>query len=66
MKLAVYTEVSLTSYSGHTDDLSSWWMRHKLLDHPYGRRLIATPHDLTNSGANFQIWFAPKNAQSSS
>jgi hypothetical protein len=40
-------------------------MHHKLLALP-GRSLVAFPNNLTNSGANFQTWFAPKSAQGSS
>jgi hypothetical protein len=65
VKAAAYTGVHLTSYSGHRDDLSSWWMHHKLLA-LHGRSLVAFPNDLTNSGGNFQTWFAPKSAQSAS
>jgi hypothetical protein len=66
VKAASYAQVSLTSYSGHKADLSSvWWVRHKLLAQPPGRGLVATPHDLTNGGANFQTWFAPNSAHSS-
>lgn len=67
LKLATYSDVSLTSSNGHTADLSSvWWVRHKLLAQPPGRGQVATSHDLTNGGANFQTWFAPKGAQGSS
>lgn len=65
VKAAAYTGVRLTSYSGHRDDLSSWWMRHKLLAQPTGRGMVAIPHDLTG-GADFQTWFVPKSAHSSS
>jgi hypothetical protein len=66
VKAAAYRYVNLASYSGHHDDLSSWWVRHKLLAQPPGRGLVAIPHDLTGGGAGFQTWFAPKNAQSPS
>ena len=62
MQAAAYTFVWLTSYSGHRDDLSSWWFHHNLLAQPPGRGLVATPHDLTDGGHDFQTWFAPKNA----
>ena len=65
VKAAHYTDVHLTSYSGHRDDLSSWWMHHKLLALP-GRSLVAFPDNLANGGANFQTWFAPKSGQHSS
>jgi hypothetical protein len=66
VKAAAYTQVRLTSYSGHTDGLSSWWMRHKLLAQPYSRGLVAIPHNLTSKGHDFRTWFVPKNPQSSS
>jgi len=62
VKAAKYTQVRLTSYSGHTDDLSSWWMRHKLLAQPHSRGLVAIPHNLYNGGEDFQTWFVPKSA----
>jgi hypothetical protein len=64
-KAAAYTAV-LTSYSGHRDGLSSWWVHHNLLAQPPGRGRVAAPHDLTNGGYGFQTWFAPKSAQRSS
>jgi hypothetical protein len=66
VKIAGYFGVKLTSYSGHTDGLSSWWVHHKLLAQPSGRDLVAIPHNLTNRGHDFRTWFVPKGAQSSS
>jgi len=65
VKSAVYTGIRLTSYSGHKDDLSSWWMHHKLLALA-DRNLVAFPDNLAGGGASFHTWFAPKSAQSSS
>ena len=48
------------------DDLSSWWLHHKLLAQPPGGGLVATPYNLTHGGRDFQTWFVPRSAQSSS
>jgi hypothetical protein len=65
---ASYT-VSLTSYSGHRDDLSSWWVHHKLLANTgqqSGSDWVAIPHNLTDGGAHFPTWFVPASGQSPS
>jgi hypothetical protein len=65
-KVAAYTGVALTSYSGHTATLWSWWTHHKLLantEQQSGSDWVAIPTDLTNGGANFQTWFVPQSAQ---
>jgi hypothetical protein len=69
VKVARYTSVSLTSYSGHIATLWSWWVHHKLLantEKQTGSDWVAVPTDLVNGGASFQTWFVPKSAQSSS
>jgi hypothetical protein len=65
-KVAAYSNVQLTSYSGHTATLWSWWTHHKLLantEQQSGSDWVAIPADLTNGGANFQTWFVPQSAQ---
>jgi hypothetical protein len=69
LKIAAYTSVDLTSYSGHTASLSSWWVRHKLLANTgqqSGRDWVAVPGDLYHGGASLQTFFVPQSAQSSS
>ena len=69
LKAAAYTSVDLTSYSGHTGSLSSWWVHHKLLANPgqqSGRDWVAVPGDLYGGGASLQTFFVPQSAQSSS
>jgi hypothetical protein len=66
-KIAAYSNVALTSYSGHTATLWSWWVHHKLLANTgqqSGSDWVAIPADLTNGGANFQTWLVPQSAQS--
>jgi hypothetical protein len=69
VKIATYFNVTLTSYSGHTATLWSWWAHHKLLANT-GQQTntdwVAVPTDLYNAGASFQTWFVPQSAQSSS
>ena len=62
MKIAGYFGVKLTSYSGHTATLVSWWVRHKLIAQPPGGAQVATPRNLSNGGASFQTWFVLKSA----
>jgi hypothetical protein len=67
LKIAAYNHVSLTSYSGYTATLWSWWVHHKLLantDQQTETDWIAVPTDLHNGGASFQTWFVPQSAQS--
>jgi hypothetical protein len=66
MKVAVYNHVDLTSYSGHTATLRSWWVHHKLLantEQQSGSDWVAVPADLFNNGASFQTWLVPQGAQ---
>jgi hypothetical protein len=66
MKVAVYNHVDLTSYSGYTATLRSWWVHHKLLANTgqqSGSDWVAVPADLFNSGASFQTWLVPQSAQ---
>jgi hypothetical protein len=66
LKVAAYTNVDLTSYSGHTASLSSWWVHHKLLANTgqqSGSDWVAVPADLSNGGASFQTFFLPQSAQ---
>ena len=65
LKVAAYTSVDLTSYSGHTASLSSWWVRRKLLANTgqqSGRDWVAVPGDLYDGGASLQTFFVPQSA----
>jgi hypothetical protein len=69
LKIASYHNVSLTTYSGHTSALWSWWVHHKLLANTgqqSGSDWVAVPSDLSSGGASFQTRFVPRSAQSSS
>jgi len=66
VKAAVYSDVALTSYTGHTSTLWSWWVHHKLLantEQQSGSDWVAVPTDLTDGGASFQTWFVPQSGQ---
>jgi hypothetical protein len=68
LKVAVYTHVDLTSYSGHTASLWSWWVHRKLLANTgqqSGSDWVAVPSGLANGGSSFQTFFVPQSAQSS-
>ena len=56
VKIAAYTNVRLTSSSGHTAALWSWWVHHKLLAFQSSGDLVAAPNNLSNSGADFQTF----------
>ena len=52
-KVAAYSNVSLTSYGGHTATLWSWWVHHKLLANTgqqSGSDWVAVPTDLYGGG----------------
>jgi hypothetical protein len=65
-KVAAYSNVTLTSYSGHTATLWSWWVHHKLLantEQQSGSDWVAVPTDLSNGGASFSTYFVPQSGQ---
>jgi hypothetical protein len=65
-KVAAYSNATLTTYSGHTSTLWSWWVHHKLLANTgqqSGSDWVAVPTGLTSGGANFQTWFVPQSEQ---
>jgi hypothetical protein len=67
-KAAVFSKVRLTSYSGHTASLWSWWVHHKLLANTgqqSGSDWVAAPTDLKSGGTSFQTRFVPLSAQGS-
>jgi hypothetical protein len=53
IKIAAYSNVRLTSYSGHTATLWSWWVHHKLLAFKSATEIVAAPSNLMNGGADF-------------
>jgi hypothetical protein len=68
VRIATYNKVALTSYSGHTATLWSWWVHHKVLANTgqqTGSDWVAVPTDAYNGGASFQTWFVPQSPQSS-
>jgi hypothetical protein len=68
VKVAAYNDAKLTTYSGHSSTLWSWWVRHKLLantEQQSGSDWVAVPSDLSGGGASFQTFFVPQREQSS-
>ncbi len=66
VQIASYNDVALTSYSGHTATLWSWWVHHKLLantEQQSGSDWVAVPTNLSNSGASFSTYFVPRSGQ---
>ena len=66
VKVAAYSDVTLTSYTGHTATLSSWWANHRLLANTgqqSGSDWVAVPSGLSYGGAYFQTLFVPQNSQ---
>jgi hypothetical protein len=67
LKVAAYTHVDLTTYSGRTTSLWSWWVHHKLLantEQQSGGDWVAVPAGLFSGGASFQTWLVPHSGQS--
>ena len=56
MTMATYNSLSLTSYSGHTASLWSWWVHHKLFAVKPGSDWVAAPTNLYNGGMSFRTW----------
>jgi len=65
VRVATYNDVQLTSYSGHTGTLRSWWNHAKVIAQRSGD-LVAAPTDLYNGGASFRTWLVPQSTSSSS
>jgi hypothetical protein len=66
VKAAVFSNVSLTTYSGHTATMWSWWVHHALLadtEQQSGSDWVSVPSNLYNGGANFQTYLVPQSAQ---
>jgi hypothetical protein len=66
VKVAAYSNVTLTSDSGHTATLWSWWVHHKLLANTgqqSGSDWVAVPTDLSSGGGSFQTLFVPQSGQ---
>jgi hypothetical protein len=66
VKTAVYSKVSLTTYTGHTSTMLSWWVHHALLantEQQSSSDWVAVPTNLYNKGANFQTDLVPQSAQ---
>jgi hypothetical protein len=66
LKTAVFSKVSLTTYSGHTSTMWSWWVHHALLantEQQSSSDWVSVPSNLYNSGANFQTYLVPQSGQ---
>jgi hypothetical protein len=66
LKISAYSHVDLTSYSGHTATLWSWWVHQKLLANTgqqSGSDWVAVPAGLSSGGASFQTFLLPQSAQ---
>lgn len=66
LKAAVYNDVSLTTYSGHTSTMWSWWVHHALLantEQQSGSDWVAVPTTMYNGGASFQTWLVPQSGE---
>lgn len=66
LKTAVFSKVSLTTYSGHTSTMWSWWVHHALLantEQQSSSDWVSVPSNLYNSGANFQTYLVPQTGE---
>lgn len=59
VKLAAFTGTSLTSYSGHTASLLSWWTASRVKMTGPGSVVEAAPSGLNSTGANFSVDLEP-------
>ncbi len=59
VKLAAFTGTSLTSYSGHTATLDSWWTASQVKMTGPGSVVEAAPSGLDRTGANFSVNLEP-------
>jgi hypothetical protein len=68
VKIAVYNDASLVTYSGHVSSLRSWWVHRPVQANTEAQSAsgdwVAIPTNLYNSGASFQTFFVPASAQS--
>jgi hypothetical protein len=66
LKVAVFSKVSLTTYSGHTSTMWTWWVHHALLadtEQQSSSDWVSVPSNLYNGGANFQTYLVPQSGQ---
>lgn len=59
VKLAAFTGTSLTSYSGHTASLLSWWTASRVEMTGPGSVVEAAPSGLNSTGADFSVNLEP-------
>ena len=65
-KAGAFSHATLTTYSGHTSSLWSWWVHHQLLantEQQSSADWVAIPTNLTSGGTSFQTYFVPQSAQ---
>jgi hypothetical protein len=66
LKAAVFSKVSLTTYSGHTSSMWTWWVHHALLadtEQQSSSDWVSVPSNLYNGGANFQTYLVPQSGE---
>ena len=66
VKVAAFSNAKLTTYSGHTSSLWSWWVHHPLLANTgqqSGSDWVAVPTSLSSSGSSFSTYLAPQSEQ---
>ncbi|HEY3953790.1 MAG TPA: hypothetical protein VGM53_10465 [Streptosporangiaceae bacterium] len=66
IKVAVFSKVSLTTYSGHTSSMWTWWVHHALLantEQQSSSDWVSVPSNLYNGGANFQTYLVPQSGE---
>ena len=59
VKLAAFTGSSLTTYSGHTATLVSWWTTSQVQMTGLGSVVLAAPSRLNSTGADFSVYLEP-------
>ena len=66
VKVAAFSNAQLSTYSGHSSSLWSWWVHHPLLANTgqqSGSDWVAVPASLSSFGSSFSAYLVPQSAQ---
>ena len=66
VKVAAFSNARLSTYSGHSSSLWSWWVHHPLLANAgqqSGSDWVAVPGSLSSFGSSFSTYLVPQSAE---
>jgi hypothetical protein len=66
VKVAAFSNARLSTYSGHSSSLWSWWVHHPLLANTgqqSGSDWVAVPGSLSSFGSSFSTYLVPQSGQ---